>query len=97
MKGMFNAQGQVLRLDLPDQRLGGVEHEGQWLVVAQQRLNGLQMQLDLKRQLKNTEWRHKQERQSGLKVLLRRKKGQEQRDSACLWVNVKVFFSCSLK
>lgn len=46
---MLNAQGQVLCLDLPDQWLGGVEHEDQWLLVAQQRLDGLQMQLNLVR------------------------------------------------
>lgn len=49
MKGMLNARGQVLRLDLPDQWLGGVEHENQWLLVAQHRLDGLEMQLDLVR------------------------------------------------
>lgn len=47
MKGMLNAQGQVLGLDLPDHWLGGVEHKDQWLLVAQQRLDGLQMQLNL--------------------------------------------------
>lgn len=52
MKGTFNAQGQVLCLDLPYQRLWGIEHEDQWLLVAQQRLDGLQMQLDLDRQNK---------------------------------------------
>lgn len=49
MKGMLNARGQVLRLDLPDQWLGGVEHENQRLLVAQHRLDGLEMQLDLVR------------------------------------------------
>lgn len=43
MKGMAHARGQVLRLDPPQQRLGGVEHEHQWLVVAQHRLDGLQV------------------------------------------------------
>ena len=52
MKGTFNAQGQVLCLDLPYQRLGGIEHEDQWLLVALQRLDGLQMQLNLDRQNK---------------------------------------------
>lgn len=47
---MFDAQGQVLCLDLPDQWLGGVKHEDQGLLVAQQRLDGLQMQLNLVRQ-----------------------------------------------
>lgn len=46
MKGAFDARGQVLCLDLPDQWLGGVEHEDQGLLVAQQRLDGLQMQLN---------------------------------------------------
>lgn len=49
MKGTFNAQGQVLCLDLPDQWFGGVEHKDQWLLVAEQRLDGLQMQLNLER------------------------------------------------
>lgn len=49
---MFNARGQVLCLDLPDQWLGGVEHEDQWLLVALQRLDGFQMQLNLVRQKK---------------------------------------------
>lgn len=49
MKGAFDARGQVLCLDLPDQRLGGAEHEDQGLLVAQQRLDGLQMQLNLVR------------------------------------------------
>lgn len=50
MKGTFDAQGQVLCLDLPDQWLGGVKHEDQGLLVAQQRLDGLQMQLNLVKQ-----------------------------------------------
>ena len=50
MKGTLNAQGQVLCLDLPHQWLGGVEHEDQWLLVVQQRLDGLQMQLNLVQQ-----------------------------------------------
>lgn len=54
MKGMLNAWGEVLRLDLPDERLGGVEHEDQRLLVAQQRLDGLQMQLHLERPKKGT-------------------------------------------
>lgn len=44
---MLDARGKVLCLDLPDQWLGGVEHEDQWLLVAQQRLDGFQMQLNL--------------------------------------------------
>lgn len=52
---MLNARGQVLRLDLPDQWLGGVEHEHQWLLVAQQRLDGLQMQLNLIRTTKRVQ------------------------------------------
>lgn len=52
MKGTLNARGQVLCLELPDQWLRGVEHEDQWLLVAQQRLDGLQMQLNLVRQKK---------------------------------------------
>lgn len=47
MKGMLDARGKVLCLDLPHQWLGGVEHEDQWLLVAQQRLDGFQMQLNL--------------------------------------------------
>lgn len=47
MKGMLDARGKVLCLDLPHQWLGGVEHEDQWLLVAQQRLDGFQMQLKL--------------------------------------------------
>lgn len=50
MKGMLNAWGEVLRLDLPDEWLGGVEHEDQRLLVAQQRLDGLQMQLHLEQE-----------------------------------------------
>ena len=57
MKGMPDAQGKVLCLDLPDQWLGGVEHEGQWLLVAQQRLDGFQMQLNLEQQ-----WKKKKKR-----------------------------------
>lgn len=34
MKGAFDARGQVLCLDLPDQWLWGVEHEDQGLLVA---------------------------------------------------------------
>lgn len=47
MKGTSDAQGQVLCLDLPDQWLGRVEHKDQGLLVVHQRLDGLQMQLDL--------------------------------------------------
>lgn len=62
MKGTFNAPGQVLCLDLPDQWLGGVEHEDQWLLVVQQRLDGLQMQLNLVRgEKKQTDWSHKEQ------------------------------------
>lgn len=57
MKGAFDARSQVLCLDLPDQRLGGVEHEDQGLLVAQQRLDGLQMQLDLVKQRKKKQKR----------------------------------------
>lgn len=49
MKGMAHARGQVLRLDPPQQRLGGVEHEHQRLAVAQHRLDGREMQLHLAR------------------------------------------------
>lgn len=61
MKGMLNARGQVLRLDLPDQWLGGVEHENQWLLVAQHRLDGLEMQLDLVRPQNERERNHTEE------------------------------------
>lgn len=47
MKGTLDARGQVLRLDLPFQRLGGVENKDQGFLVAQQRLDGLQMELNL--------------------------------------------------
>lgn len=47
MKGMLNARGQVLRLDLPHQRLKGVEHKDKWLLVEQQRQDRLQVQLNL--------------------------------------------------
>lgn len=63
MKGMLNARGQVLRLDLPDQRLGGVEHENQWLLVAQHRLDGFEMQLDLVRPQNEREERNDAEEQ----------------------------------
>lgn len=62
---MLNAQGQVLCLDLPDQWLGGVEHEDQWLLVAQQRLDGLQMQLNLVRPKKKRDWNHMKEQDTG--------------------------------
>lgn len=47
MKGMLNAGGQVLCLDLPHQLLWGVEHKYKWLLVAQEGLDGLQVQLHL--------------------------------------------------
>lgn len=47
MKGMLNAGGQVLCLDLPHQLLRGVEHKDKWLLVAQEGLDGLQVQLHL--------------------------------------------------
>lgn len=50
MKGMFDALGQLLCLDLPDHWLRGVENEDQGLLVEKQRLDGLQMQLHLVRQ-----------------------------------------------
>lgn len=64
MKGMLNAWGEVLRLDLPDEWLGGVEHEDQGLLVAQQRLDGLQMQLHLERP-KKRDRNQKEERDTG--------------------------------
>lgn len=47
MKGVLDALGKLLGLDLPYQWLRGVEHEGQGLLVEQKRLDGLQMQLHL--------------------------------------------------
>lgn len=47
MKGMLNARGQVLCLDLPHQWLRGVEHKDKWLLVVQEGLDGLQVQLHL--------------------------------------------------
>lgn len=70
MKGMPNAQGQVLCLDLPDQWLWGVKHKDQWLLVAQQRLDGLQMQLNLatpKEKKKKGDWNHTEVQESGKK------------------------------
>lgn len=61
MKGMLNAWGEVLRLDLPDERLGGAEHEDQRLLVAQQRLDGLQMQLHLKGRKKGQNQKEEQD------------------------------------
>lgn len=55
MKGMLNARGQVLRLDLPHQWLRGVEHKDKRLLVVQQRLDGLQMQLNLVKSRKRTD------------------------------------------
>lgn len=55
---MAHAWGQVLCLDPPQQRLGGVEHKHQRLVVAQHRLDGLQMQLHLAR-VRGTESRER--------------------------------------
>jgi len=43
MKGMFDAQRQVLCLDIPDEWLGGVEHKDQGLLVVQHGLDGFQM------------------------------------------------------
>lgn len=46
---MLDAQSQVLCFDIPDQWLGGAEHEDQGLLVVQHRLDGLQMQVNLAR------------------------------------------------
>lgn len=43
IKGMLDAQSQVLCFDIPDQWLEGAEHEDQGLLVVQHRLDGLQM------------------------------------------------------
>lgn len=74
---MLNARGQVLRLDLPDQRLGGVEHENQRLLVAQHRLDGLEMQLDLVRpQNKKGEESHTEEQRDTRETEKEKKKKQ---------------------
>ena len=76
MKGTFDAQGQVLCPDLPDQWLGGAEHEDQGLLVAQQRLDGLQMQLNLVRQKKKKSHKGTTHRYIGI---LRKIQGHKQR------------------
>jgi len=44
VEGVFDTRGQLLRLDLPEQRLRGVEDEDQGLLVDGQRLQGLQVE-----------------------------------------------------
>ena len=44
---MLFRSGELLCLDVPDDGLRGAQHEGEGLLVDQQRLDGLQMQLHL--------------------------------------------------